>query len=354
MSLFDDMLKDNETLFKNDVALSFEYQPKLLKYREKEQFAIASTIKPLFMKRDGKHTLVHGPPGVGKTVAIKHVLIDLEEQTDDIVPIYINCWQKNTSYKIITEICDLIGYKFTQNKKTEELFKIVIDKLNNFGVVFVFDEFDKVEETNFLYTLLEKIYRKSIILISNYKDDVMQLDERIASRMIPTMLEFKPYNKEEIKGILLQRREWGFVPGCWEEEAFNLIVEKTNEVGDIRVGLHLLRQSGEVAEEKSSRKIKSEMVKPLVENVGVKASKEAEDLHDDEQKVLQIIKENSGNKIGDLFEVYKESGGESAYRTFQRRIEKLSQGGFITTKKITNKNGNTTVIDFQKTLSDYS
>ena len=354
MNLFDGMLKDGESLFKNDVALSFDYQPKLLQYREKEQFQIASIIKPLFQKRSGKNMLVYGSPGIGKTVAIKHILNELEEQTDEIIPLYINCWQKNTTYKIVTEMCDLIGYKFTQNKKTEELFKIVIDKLNSYGVVFVFDEFDKAEEINFLYSILEEVYRKSIILISNYKDDVLQLDERIYSRLMPMMLEFMSYNKQEIRGILDKRKEWAFIPDCWNDDAFDMIVEKTYEGNDIRVGLHLLKQSGEIAEEKSSRKITAEIVFTLVEIIKLKVNKDSSVLQEDEQKILFIIKKNTGQKIGDIFEEYKKDGGSSAYRTFQRRIDKLAQGGFISIEKVSGgKEGKTTLIQFQKTLDEF-
>ena len=109
MTLFKDMLKDDESLFKNSVALDFDYQPKLIPYREKEQFSIANCVKPLFSKRNGKNVFIVGRPGIGKTVACKHVLKELEEETDDIIPIYVNCWKKNTTYKVILELCNVLG-----------------------------------------------------------------------------------------------------------------------------------------------------------------------------------------------------------------------------------------------------
>ena len=64
--------------------------------------------------------------------------------------------------------------------------------------LFAFDEIDKLEEFDILYALLEEIYRKSIIFISNYKEWYNQLDERLRSRMILDLLEFKSYNEKEI------------------------------------------------------------------------------------------------------------------------------------------------------------
>ena len=77
-------------------------------------------------------------------------------------------------------------------------------------------------------------------------------------------------------------------------------------------------------------------------------------MQEDEQKILFIIKKNTGQKIGDIFEEYKKDGGSSAYRTFQRRIDKLAQGGFISIEKVSGgKEGKTTLIQFQKTLDEF-
>ena len=114
-SLFKDILKSDETLFKNEVALDFDYLPKLIPYREQEQRAMAACIKPLLEERNGKNLFIFGFPGIGKTAAARHVLMELEEETDDVIPIYINCWQKNTTFKILLDICDILGYKLTHN-----------------------------------------------------------------------------------------------------------------------------------------------------------------------------------------------------------------------------------------------
>ncbi len=353
---FKNILGSSETLFKNDVALDYSFQPKIVPYREKEQREVASCLSPLFQERTGKNMFIFGQPGVGKTVACKHILKELEEETSEIIPLYINCWQRNTTYKIILEMCDLLDFKFVQNKKTEELFKWVKQNLNKKSVVFVFDEVDKLEDHDFLYSILEEIYRKSILLITNYGDWIRTLDNRINSRLMPSILEFVPYNYEETKGILKQRAEYAFYPNVWDSGAFESIVKKTFEMKDLRIGLHLMRESGIFAENKSSRKILLEHVNQCMDRIEEFSIKQKSDLDMDEQSILDLVKNNSGKKIGELFRMYQDNGGTIVYRSFQRRIDKLQKNSFLNVEKTEGGNeGNTTIINYnkEKKLTDF-
>ena len=355
-SLFKDILGSSESLFKNDVALDFSFVPKLVPYREKEQRTIASCIKPLFSEKSGKNIFIFGQPGVGKTVALKKVLEELEEETDDITPVYINCWQRNTTYKIIIEICELMDFKFVQNKKTEELFRWIKQNLNKKSVVFVFDQVDKLEDLDFLYMILEEIYRKTIILITNYKDWLINLDDRIKSRLMPEVVEFKPYSYEETKGILKQRIEYAFYPNVLSDDAFDIIAKKTFEMQDIRTGLHLMKGAGHIAEDKSSRKIILEHAQQALKKIDEFSIKKTSDLATDEQMILDLIKTNSGKKIGDCFRLYQENGGKLVYKSFQRKIDRLEKNKFIVVEKTAGGDeGNTTIIkhNSEKKLTDF-
>src|SRR3989338_5286027 len=225
MGLFDEMLKDNESLFLNEVALDPEFMPKQIAFREQENQVIALRIRPLFQKRTGSNLLIYGPPGIGKTVAVKKVVEELQETTDQIIPLYINCWQHNSTYKVVLELCNQLEYRRTVNKLTAELSDAVVALLNKSSAVLVFDEVDRSLDLDYLYLLSEKVYRKTIILISNYSDTLSNVDERIRSRLSPELLEFCPYSLEETKSILEQRKNYGFVAGVWENAAFERIVQ---------------------------------------------------------------------------------------------------------------------------------
>lgn len=357
MSIFKDMLGSGESLLKNPVALDYDFIPKLVPYRESEQFRMASCIKPLFQQRNGRNLVIWGKPGVGKTVACRHVLADLSEQTDEIVPFYVNCWSKNTSFKIAVELCEQLGYKLTHNKKTDELLEIAIKILNKSSSVLVFDEIDKVEEFDFMYSLLEGVYRKSIILITNYKEWSVTLDERIRSRLLPELLEFRQYNLSETKGILRGRLEAGVAAEVFDAEGFEMIVAKTAELGDIRSGLYLIREAVNIAEDKSLKNVTAEFVREAIAKLDEFKTKKAADLEEETQKILELVKKNSGKKIGELFKLYQDSGGAMAYKSFQRKITKLEGGRFISVEKVMGgKDGTTSIISYSgiaKKLTDF-
>ena len=347
-SIFDSVLKENESLFKNEVALSYEFIPKLVPYREAQQKRIATCIAPLFNQHTGRNIIVYGPPGVGKTVATRHVLNELEEKTDEIIPFYVNCWQKNTSYKVMLHLCELIDYKFTHNKKTDELFDIVAGRINKFASVFIFDEIDKAEDVDFLYLILQKIQNKAIILLTNYKEYVATIDMRIRSRLLPEMLEFSPYTKDETRGILQQRVELAFAQKVWQVKAFDRVVDKTFELADIRSGLYLLKEAGILAEEKSAKVVDAAFVEAAIRKLDEFKIKSSADLADDTQQILELVKKNSPSKIGDLYVMYqKQLKGTASYKTFSRRIAKLQEGNFISLQKTEGgTEGNTSIISY--------
>lgn len=351
MGLFDDVLTANQSLIKYEEALDYEYMPKILKHRENEQQYLATAIKPLFANRSGRNLLIYGAPGIGKTLAVRHVLNELEEQTDDVQEIFINCWKHNTSYKVFVEICEQLGYRFTQNKKTTELQKVAIQLLNKKPTVLVFDEIDKAEDEDFIYVLVEGVYHKSIFLITNYKSWLVELDERIRSRLMAELLEFKEYSATETQSILQERVDIGFISDCWDDMALSEVFVKTSSIKDIRSGLFLLKNSGLNAEDRSSKKIELVDVQRAVNQLDEFTIKNTEELDEEAQFILKVIKQNSGKKIGDLFKDYESIGGTSSYKTFQRRIAKLDEGNFIRVTKQTGAGGNTTIIE--KKLTDF-
>lgn len=356
MNMFKDILKDGESLFKNEIALDYDFLPKLIPYREGHQRHVAGCIKPLLAGRNGRNVFIYGAPGIGKTAAVRHILRELEDETDEVYSVYINCWQKNTSYKVIVEICNSLGYRLTLNKKTDELFDILKNIINKKAAVFAFDEIDKLEDLDFIYMILEGIYKKSVILITNYKEWLDDLDERIKSRLYSDMLEFKPYNLTETRGILKQRMEYAFAPNAWNDEAFEVIVKKAAEIEDIRAGLHLMKEAGMNAESRASRKIELKDAEAASTKLDEFSIKRSNDLTEEEKNILEIVKLNSGKKIGDMYNAYKDAGGSLVYKSFQRKVDRLGKSKFVNIeKKMGGKDGTTSIISYKstKTLNEF-
>lgn len=349
--LFKDILHGNESLFLNPQFLDSDFIPPIIKFRENEQQYIAECIKPLLMKRDGKNLLIKGSPGIGKTLASKHVLSELKKDSNDIFCVYVNCWKKDSSFKILNEICSQLNYKYVFNKSFDVLIKDISELINQKSFVIVLDEIDRLTDNVILYSLLEDIYRKSIIMITNDDEFLSNLDPRIRSRMIPETLDFKAYTADETDFILRERADYAFVKGVIDDECFELISEKAFEFKDLRTGLFLLKESGEIAESKSSRKIIPEHTMKALEKLNSSLIKE---INDDNKDVIDLIKNNSGKTTAEIFKEYESKSGKS-YRTFQRKIKDLEKMNIITLKEMNKgREGRSTIVEFnQKMLVDY-
>ena len=176
--------------------------------------------------------------------------------------------------------------------------------------------------------------------------------------MLAELVQFKSYNYDEIKNILQERINNAFVPNVFETEAFDLIVDKCSEIGDVRSGLFLLKNAGEEAEAKSKRKITIEDAKIAIEKLVEFQRKSASQLGEEEEFILSLIKNNSGKTSSEMHEIYANNKGKLAYTTFQRKLKSLEKGKFITLNKVNIGKGMTTVVKYggpenEKTLGDY-
>lgn len=346
--LFKDMLKNNESVFSNELALDYDYLPPIIKYRENQQKHIATCIQPLFQGRSGRNVIILGSPGIGKTAAVRAVLRDLESKTDDIHCVYLNCWKKDSQFKLICDLCEQLGYTWTHNKRIDELVKVVAEIINKKSAVLVFDEIDKLEDQGIIYTLLEDLHRKTMILITNDPEFLASLDQRVRSRLTPELLDFKGYTLNEVEGILKQRVEYAFPAQVLDPQLIQLLAKKTFDLSDIRSGLYLLREAGLCAEANGSRKIGQKHVEDAILKLADFKSKTLALLDEEERSILELIKRNSGATTKELYTLYQKDGGQKVYRTFQRKIKDLIDGKYITSKDMYKgaENGRTRILDY--------
>jgi Cdc6-like AAA superfamily ATPase len=264
--------------------------------------------------------------------------------------VYVNCWKKDTSFKIVTNICEQIGYKWVHNKRTDELMRTIAEMANKKAIVIVLDEVDKVKEVDILYSLAEDLNRKTLLLVANDKNWIANLDTRVKSRLNLELMKFEPYNFNETRGIMKYRRDSAFVDGVWDEEGFDLIASKAYDMKDIRAGLYLLKEAGSIAESFASRKISLEHSKKAVTKMESFKIKKVDDFGEEERKVLELIRVNSGKTIKDLFEIYERDGGVKSYRTFHRKIEELKDNKMI---DFEGKEGKSIVVKYSKKLNEF-
>ena len=330
MGIFD--TPNSKSIIKNEEILNCEYVPKEIPFRENQIQEIANAIKPMLNEMGGSNLFVYGGPGIGKTASIKWVLRELEETTDKIVPLYVNCWNLKTKFFIFSNIANQLNISFTAGKSSEHILQQIIYKLKEKNPVFVFDEIDKIEDTDFLYQIISNFPNSSIHLVSNKSDYLSKIDPRIKSRIMLGNLEFKPYSIEEIKEILKQRTKLAFVKDSINPVFITQLANITYNKKDIRVGIHLLKESARISENKGKSKIEKEHIKEAIEKVFEKKPEE-DKLNKDEFLILKIVKENSGEIAGELFEKYKSKNGKLSYKSFKRYAKRLGKLGLLKLKK---------------------
>jgi cell division control protein 6 len=256
------------SLLINPAVLEQTFLPRLLPYREEQHRYLADCIKPLMGGRNGTNLLITGAVGIGKTACVRFILRMLMEETENIMPIYVNCWKRDTSSKIINDIASQMEIKLLEKTSSDEIFDMLIEKFNKYdGVVFAFDEIDKVDDFDFLYRIAEDVPRKTVFLITNVSEWIVKMDRRLMSRLILDRLEFKPYSFEEIRGILYERQKYAFAPDSWNYDAFENLIRKTFNVKDIRTGLFLMKASGDISEARNGSKIEIEDVNKALEKL---------------------------------------------------------------------------------------
>ena len=184
-------------------------------------------------------------------------------------------------------------------------------------------------------------------MITNDNSWIYNIDSRIKSRLLPEILEFRPYNLQETNAILKSRLNLAFSKNTFNSEAFNLISQKTFDLRDIRIGLFLLRESALIAE---SEIITKENILKAIEKL--KDFTRPVQLDQEESKILELIKQNQGKTTGEIFEIYTELTGKKE-STFQRKIKNLKTANLIDLERISGVHGKSFKVTSNKKLTDF-
>lgn len=331
MSLFEDILTEDEALFQNEEALDFEYLPKLLPFREEQQKYMAECIKPLFQGRKGRNLFIYGHPGVGKTACVRSIFRELQEFTDKIIPCYVNCWKLETPFAILSEIATQLGSFYHKKRSQEALYAIQRKARNLKGIALAFDEIDKARNLDFLYKLLD-LRNITIFLITNKKEFLSSLEFRLRTRLALESLELEPYTYEQTEIILKERLKLAFMPNVFPAEVFKEVAKATYKLKDIRVGLYLMLEAGRFAERDGCRKIEMKHLDlakdKYLDEFPIRSSPTTEE----EKAILKLIKKNPGITTGELLQLFMKEGYKLPERTFRNYLKKLHDQNLIKRK----------------------
>ena len=317
------------SVFKREEVLYPEYLPLNLPHREGQIKLISENLSLLLKNSKPMNIFIYGPPGVGKTAVAKFVLREFEKYSG-IKNIYINCWQYNTTFAVLSEIGITIGaFVSRRGWAKDEIFSRIVQKMENdrINLIIVLDEVDQLikNDSSVLYDLLRiENYTKQkigLIFISNDKYAIRDVEERIKSSLNLEEIEFRPYSFLEMKDIVEERMKEAFV--SYEEGISALVAAKAAEKGDVRVALEILLKAGRIAKDK----LRVEDVKKVIkEEINPKSNEIIKVLSEDEKRILELIDKPKTTK--EIFEELKKNKNISKTE-FYRALNKMIRKGLI-------------------------
>ena len=272
------------SLVKNRQALTIDYVPEKLPFRDEETKALAQVLSTIFKGARPSNLLLFGKPGTGKTAAARSVVDRLAKKASelktDVTVLFVNAKiAGGSAYKVIFEIAEELGINKEQEKQvhfTGLSMGEATDRVLNFiqkkklNLVLVIDEIDSLVDRSgddILYNFTRANQRMNggfitLIGISNSLTFKDKLDPRVRSSLSEEEIVFNPYTVEQLRQILQERAKLSFNEGAISEAAVNLCAAIAGrEHGDARKAIELLRVAAELAERDGTTKVDEKHVR---------------------------------------------------------------------------------------------
>ena len=267
----EDILMYDESLFQNINAFDPDYMPPNYNFRDTQMEAMAIAIRPAMRGGQPSNAIVLGSPATGKTTAMRKVFELVEKSTDKVVCVYINCQLHTTRFGIFSQIFKkLFGHI---PPETGVPFSRIYDQImqslqkNNKSLIIALDDvnylFQSKNANKVFYDILRAYeeypgVKTAIFSILSDLEFRYAFDKNVNTVFIPQEINFPLYSYSEIEAILRDRVKAGFFPNVLPDDILEQIAMFTEEKGDLRIGINLLKSCGNIAEASASREITQE------------------------------------------------------------------------------------------------
>ena len=343
-NIFDESI--DKGIIKDERFLYPEYVPERLPFREEEITEMVFCLKPATSGNKPENIFISGPPGIGKTVTSKFVLSELSEYSDRTKCLYINCFQLTSYNEILAKATNFLGYpvpmRGLSNVEIFERFVAIIKNKKTVPII-VFDEAEQLLKKDDTKKLLYDLSRLNdsfnifigLIFISNDKNFLFFLDDRIKSSLNVNTIIFEKYSCQELKEILRERAKFTFFPNVLDDDVIPLCAAHYSKNGDARKAISTLLKSARIAEKENSKKVLIKHVRQAIQDDSFVKFEIIDNLSSQEKLILDFLSDKELTTI----EIYSSLKNSFAERTLRKAISDLEEKGIIEIKKETNSKG---------------
>jgi len=269
--------KRGNKIFKDADVFEEEHQLYTkIKEREADEDKIISLMKNFDDLNKSFRLFIQGTNGVGKTRLTTHICNEFKEYWREngrnIRYVYVNCGDTKSELQTLISIQQQVT-KHKRGKAPRYVLNNLSDYMSHGVHLLIFlDEIDKVKNTK--YSNVSELIRSlvnlsatgkpgktSIIAISNLSSFPDTLDNKAHQFLTENIIQFNPYNANQLGKILSERVDAGLEKGVISKDLIILAASfaaKTN--GQARYAINLIYNAARIAHERKQSNITKEMI----------------------------------------------------------------------------------------------
>lgn len=340
------MLSWDETVFRDERVFDIDYIPETFRHRETQMQNLKYALRPATRGSRPLNAVVRGPPGTGKTTAVRQLFDELTT-ISGLSTVRVNCQVNDTRYSIFARLFKHV-FEYEPPKSGisfKKLFNQIADQLvtDDEVLIVALDDVNYLyyenEASETLYSLLRAHEdhsgaRIGVIVVSSDPDlgVIEELDSRVQSVFRPEKVYFPTYDRTEVIDILDERVTRGFHDGVVGTNELEQVAEYTAQSGDLRVGLDLLHRAGLNAEMRGSKTVTTDDIETAYDEAKyVHLDYSLETLSDSETALLAVIAEHEDERAGAVYDAFHERT-DLGYTRYSEILTKLEKLGIVETE----------------------
>ena len=280
-SVNDPLFDSGHRIFSNKDLLKTGHVPEADRIvgRDEEISKLAKRLNGAVHGYSPENVMIYGKTGTGKSLVSRHVCERAQNATEEDVDIgvaYIDCAEDDTETQAVSSLAAKLNDESVTDisvphtgLSTSKYYKLLWKTLDTQfdSAIIILDEVDLMDDDSVLMKLSRAEEAGKIdcsigvLAISNKIQYVNNLNERVKSSFQHKELFFKPYDANQLREIMLNRRD-AFQDGVLSEDVIPLAAAfAAQEHGDARRAIDILRHAGEVAYEDDAEKVREEHVR---------------------------------------------------------------------------------------------